>query len=340
MAVPRKVKENAALAETLIARAAEGKTPAGGPPQPATAPPDLAIVTDVPLVAPPTGAPAVGSEYAIAPSKTPVPSLTAPAVVVAPSAESWEHKYLVLRGMFDKQRAESNDKVSQLQDQITALMRMTDRPTTIQDTFHPDTPVPTASYGMTEEEIEALGGADFVESIRKIATAGAAPAIEALTSEVTDLRKGQLDNVEDNFYTQLNTLSPNWAAINKLDEFEAWLMEPEGLSGISRRNFLTNAYDDKDAVTAARYFNSFAANATSPPTLNPDVLEEIIPPNSGGGGGPPNTPQGTIYSTESITKFFKDVGLGRFKGREAEAQAIENDIFAAQSDGRIIRKRA
>ena len=340
MAAPRKVKDSANLADTLIARAKEGKTPEGGPqPQPAAVKPDLVVVTDVPAATPPSGGPSVGSAYASAPPVVPEPALTAPVAAVAPSPDGWEHKFNVLKGMFDKQRGIDSDSISQLQNQINTLMRMTEKPTTIQDTFHPETPS-KEDYGMTEEEIEALGGEDFVESIRKISAAGAAPQIAALTSEVTGIKKTQLDVAEDNFYGQLNLLCPTWAAINKNDAFEVWLMEPEGLSGIPRRNFLTSAYDDKDAVTTARYFNSFAAAVTSPPNLNPQVLEDVIPLNSGGGSELPTTPQGTIYSGKSINNFFRDVGMGKFKGREDEAKAIEADIFAAQNEGRIIRKRA
>ena len=37
-----------------------------------------------------------------------------------------------------------------------------------------------------------------------------------------------------------------------------------------------------------------------------------------------------------ITKFFKDVQLGKYKGREKERDRIERDIFAAQKQGRIV----
>lgn len=332
MAQPRKVKEKAALAESLIARAAEGKTTKVDPPRPAVVQPALAVVTD-----PPKGDVPVGNQYAIAPPAEPVPTLVAPAV--APGPEGWEHKFNVLKGMFDKQRGIDADSIQQLRNQVNTLVNMADKPTTIQDTFHPETPPQAADYGMTEDEIEALGGEEFIESIRKISAVGTAPAIAALTSEVTNLKKTQLDTAEDIFYSQLDQLCPNWAAINKNDLFEAWLMESEGLSGIPRRNFLTNAYDDRDAVTAARYFNSFTADATSPPNLNPDVLQDVIPLNSGGGANLSPTVKGTIYSSESINKFYKDVGLGRFKGREDEAKAIEMDIYAAQNEGRIILKK-
>ena len=334
MAQPRKVKEGAALAETLIARAAEGNIAPANPPAPAVAP-QLAVVSDALPAAPTVGElPAVNPYDVGPPMGAPVPNAPVPAV--APSSDGWDHKYNVLKGMFDNQRAKDADTIQQLENQVGALTRMAaTAPTTIQDTFHPDVLPQPSDYGMTEEEVDALGGPDFVEAIRKISASGLAPTIEALTNEVNGLRKDQTESAEDTFYARLHTLSPGWEAINKDDRFEAWLMEGEGLSGIPRRNFLTNAYDDRDAETAARYFNNFAALLPSPPEHDPAVLGDIIPVNAGGGAPLQPANQGTIYSPKSIQQFFKDKGLGKFKGREDVALAIEKDIFAAQKEGRI-----
>lgn len=337
MAQPRKVKEGAELAESLIARAAEGNIAPANPPEPAAAP-QLAVVSDAPPAAPTVGdLPAVNPYDVGPPTGMPVPAAPVPAA--APSPDGWDHKYHVLKGMFDSQRSKDAETIQQLENQVGALTRMaaTPAPTTIQDTFHPDVPPQASDYGMTEEEVDALGGQDFVDAIAKISAGGLAPTIQALTNEVNSLRKGQSESAEDSFYSRLNVLAPGWEAINKDDRFEAWLMEGEGLSGIPRRNFLTNAYDDKDAETAARYFNNFAALLPSPLVQDPTVMGDIVPVNAGGGGplNQPATPQGTIYSPKSIQQFFKDKGLGKFKGREDVALAIEKDIFAAQKEGRI-----
>ena len=44
---------------------------------------------------------------------------------------------------------------------------------------------------------------------------------------------------------------------------------------------------------------------------------------------------GKTYSPDDIKLFFNDVRSGKYRGREAERDRIERDIFAAQRDGRI-----
>jgi hypothetical protein len=43
-----------------------------------------------------------------------------------------------------------------------------------------------------------------------------------------------------------------------------------------------------------------------------------------------------MYSPKDIEKFFVDVRQGKYKGREAERDKIERDIFAAQRENRIV----
>jgi hypothetical protein len=42
-----------------------------------------------------------------------------------------------------------------------------------------------------------------------------------------------------------------------------------------------------------------------------------------------------MYAPGDIAKFFNDVKQGKYKGKEAERDRIERDIFAAQREGRI-----
>ena len=325
MATPRKVKEKAALAERLIAQSV--KTPAGNPPEPQPPQPALAVVTD-PIV------PAVPDQranpYAVDPTAAPVSARPA-----EPVQDDWKHKYSVLQGMFDKSRSENANRITQLENQIGVLTTMAAQPTTHQDTFHPDIPPQNLNYGLTEEQIEEIGGQEFVDAIGKISSAGAAGEIASLKQELGSIKESQTETLEDIFYARLSELSPHWRAINKDDRFNEWLNEGEGLSGIARNNFLINAYDNRDAETAARYFNQFAELLPTEPGLNPDALTDFIPDFTGGGGPTSNT-TGAIYTPASIQAFFKDRGLGKFKGREDEAAAIERDIFAAQKEGRIM----
>jgi hypothetical protein len=47
---------------------------------------------------------------------------------------------------------------------------------------------------------------------------------------------------------------------------------------------------------------------------------------------PPDKP---VYTTAWIAKFMADKRSGKYRGREADADAIERDIFQAQHEGRI-----
>jgi hypothetical protein len=340
MAAPKKVRQNAALAERLIAEQAT-KTPVGDPaPAPIVPAPELSVVTDRPIVPDPPPQPAAQpiNPYAIDPTAV----VNQPA---APVRDDWEHKYSVLQGMFEKSRSENAVKIQQLENQIGVMTTLAQPAPTYQDTFHPNAhlpnPAPAApvNYGFTDEQVEEMGGQEFLDNIAKVSTNAAAGEIASLRNELGSLKETQSDTLDDLFYNRMSELSPAWREINKDDRFNVWLKEGDGLSGIARSNFLTNAYDNRDAETAARYFNQFAALLPSPHDLDPNLHQDIVPDPAGGSGPPRATGGKPMYTPAGISAFFKDKGLGKFKGREAEADAIEKDIFAAQKEGRIMQTR-
>ena len=46
-------------------------------------------------------------------------------------------------------------------------------------------------------------------------------------------------------------------------------------------------------------------------------------------------PERPVYTQASIAQFSDDKRNGKFRGREAEMNAIEQDIYRAQHEGRI-----
>lgn len=51
------------------------------------------------------------------------------------------------------------------------------------------------------------------------------------------------------------------------------------------------------------------------------------------GGQPAEKP---VYTAAEITKFYTDVAAGRWRGREQQQSAIDQDIMMAQREGRIL----
>jgi hypothetical protein len=64
-------------------------------------------------------------------------------------------------------------------------------------------------------------------------------------------------------------------------------------------------------------------------------LERQVAPGRTKSGSAVATNKANVYSPDDIRNFFNDVRSGKYKGREAERDRIERDIFAAQRDGRI-----
>jgi hypothetical protein len=62
---------------------------------------------------------------------------------------------------------------------------------------------------------------------------------------------------------------------------------------------------------------------------------QVSPGRSRSTGTPATANQGKMYSPNDIQKFFDDVRMGKFKGREQDRSRIERDIFAAQRENRI-----
>jgi hypothetical protein len=64
-------------------------------------------------------------------------------------------------------------------------------------------------------------------------------------------------------------------------------------------------------------------------------LERQVAPGKGRSTGNPTGTNAKTYSPDDIKNFFNDVRQGKYKGREAERDRIERDIFAAQRENRI-----
>jgi hypothetical protein len=64
-------------------------------------------------------------------------------------------------------------------------------------------------------------------------------------------------------------------------------------------------------------------------------LERQVAPGKGRSTGAPTGTNAKTYTPDDIKTFFNDVRQGKYKGREAERDRIERDIFAAQRENRI-----
>jgi hypothetical protein len=270
---------------------------------------------------------------------------------VPPAAEeSWEQRAKSMAGRAE-QLAKTNQALSErlqaLEKQITTLA--------VKGTPEPE----PKTYGkpklITEEE-ERDYGQDFFKVVGKRAKEEFAPEFDELADRLRRL-EGRIEGVGqviektqvNDVYGTLAGAVPNWRDINRSAEFKAWLDRPDMYSGRKRHDMLLEAFSGHDSSRVVKFFQGFLTEATGPRQNSPG-MEPSAPPSNGSGrptledfaapGGARSAPQQLppdkpVYTSAWIAKFTQDKLRGVYRGREADAEAIERDIYAAQHEGRI-----
>jgi hypothetical protein len=216
-------------------------------------------------------------------------------------------------------------------------------------------PAPKPRLVTPEEENEY--GKEMLDVVAKRARDEINPELEAVRLELGNL-KNRIDGTTQvltrsqqlTVYQTLDRDVPNWRDINVSSDFKRWVSEVDPYAGRTRKELLTEAFTRQDANRVLRFFKGFAeaigtppvpqgSVAATPPTPgNPTqpTLEELAAPGRARSAPlNPVPPEKPVYTSAFVTKFMADKRTGKWKGREAEADAIERDIYQAQHEGRF-----
>lgn len=280
------------------------------------------------------------------------PVAQAPAPAQAPAAapeadESWEHKYKSVHGRYVRQQ----EQIRSMSEQITGLQNVI---ATLQGTAS-SAPIPEfkAESLITPEEA-ADYGEDFLKVVGKRAREEMAPVIQGYEAKIKELEvrlqgvNGAVQQTShEKFLVTLDQKLPDWRQLNTNDEFLDWLRLPDPYSGAIRHDMLKAAYAQGDANRVAAFFNGFLAEeaAVAPANAEPDVtvtkvpkvpLQSLAAPGRAKTAASANAPaEKPIFTRSQIAVFYADVAAGKFRGRDAEKNKAEAQIFDAQREGRI-----
>lgn len=263
--------------------------------------------------------------------------------------ETFEQKYRSLQGKYNAEvprlhadRRELTNRVQQLEQLIAS---MNAAPAKAQE---------PAQKLITEQDIEDYG--DSIDVMRRVFR----EEMSSKDAEISDLRNlvRQLQGTvvpqvqqlsqshavsnEQRFWADLQAAVPDWQDINANREFQAWLLEADPLTGIPRQTYLDDAQRNLDARRVVNFFAAWkgvTGGQQARPTRGPQSASELerqVAPGKGRSGGAKPQGEAKTYSSDDIKRFFSDVQKGKYKGREAERDRIERDIFAAQREGRIV----
>lgn len=263
--------------------------------------------------------------------------------------ESWAHKYRTMKGRFDKSQKQINalsEQINSLQ-QVIATMQ-------IQTTSAPPSGEMSAERFLTDAELNDYGE-EFLTVVGKKAREEISPEVKSLKSEIAQL-KSQLSGVngyvshdaQSRMEQHLDTSVANWRELNYNPDFLAWLALPDSYSGAIRHELLKEAWDRRDASRVANFFKGFLSEeaVVAPVGSEPDrtgspgskvPLESLAAPGRAKTAASGNTTpaEKPTFTRAQIAAFYADAASGKFRGREADKERLERQIFEAQRDGRI-----
>jgi hypothetical protein len=268
--------------------------------------------------------------------------------------ETWEQRARSALGRLEQSMTANQQlarRVSELEQQIgTVKLKPNGQP-----------PLPE-SYAkpklLKPEEIEDYGE-EFFDVVGRRAKEEFAPEFEMLAERLKRLESGQtaITQVVENtqkrtLYDQLSDEVPDWRDINHHPAFLNWLSLPDVYSGVPRSELLKNAFSRQDTLRVVNFFKGFLTEAVGPPTNSSSPrnsapplangnasgkpsLEDFAAPGRARSGQPQVPPDKPTYTQAWIAQFSADKRTGKYRGREADADAIERDIYQAQHEGRI-----
>jgi len=269
------------------------------------------------------------------------------------SASEWRHRFLSMKGRYDAQVRQSGadrQQMQELADELTRTQALL-QPTSSKPVAQDHTQVHKKL--ITDQDRETYGD-DLIDVAKRAAMETIGPEIESLRTENQNLKKQVTSTGQKELRSALTQAVPDWAAINKSQQFLTWLALPNIYTGQIRRDMLRTAYAAADAPRVIALFRDFVgevratgqtvqtpqgeqqADLPTPRTAAVDLQTLAAPGKAKPASGDTAMPADKPFITRAqITKFYDDKRRGFYAGREAQAAQFEADLTVAQREGRV-----
>lgn len=285
---------------------------------------------------------------------------SAPVEHTSAEPDPFEHRYKTLQGMYNADKSRWQQQANELQSRQQQLEQLLATLSAQQHTG----PATTNDSGSLVSDTDREEYGDSIDVMRKVSQEELRPfmgkvsqmetAINQIMANLNTQIVPQMQQVaqqqavsqEDRFWQTLASAVPNWQQINNDKTFHEWLLEIDPLTGTSRQSHLELAQRNLNASRVAAFFSTFSdqtgkykPNANAQPNRSAQATElekQVAPGKSRTNNSVNSNKSEKTYSPDDIRKFFDDVRAGKYKGREAERNRVERDIFSAQQDGRIV----
>jgi hypothetical protein len=179
---------------------------------------------------------------------------------------------------------------------------------------------------LTRQDVENYG-TDLVDFAQRAAIQATAPHLNALQQQNQALNQQLAIEQRHRLDQQVAEAVPNLEEVDNDPRWHQWLRGMDPLNARIRQELLNNAIAAADAGRVKAFFDSFEREAQGA-----SHGADRGPARRGGRAPSHGT---RTWTRASIDEFYRARQKGAYKGREAEADAIEADLFAAQHEGRV-----
>jgi hypothetical protein len=282
---------------------------------------------------------------------------------------NWENRFKALKGRYDSDSKRWGETQQQYDERMRALA--TENNNLKRPPLPGEQPPPRL---VTQQEVTDYG-ADFIDVVKRAAVEAVLPMMRPIAQEIGTV-KARVDNTEaetgkqfvSRMHSTMDANVPGWQQMNEDPNFIAWTRQPDVFSGLNRQEMLQKAWYAGDSNRVTAFFQSFLAEeaATNPAAAQARQQAMLGAgghaqlPNGGGPASPaqPLAPRVTleslaapgraraagvtppagkpVWTAAGISQFYMDVAQGKFRGREPDRLATEQDLMMAQREGRII----
>lgn len=193
---------------------------------------------------------------------------------------------------------------------------------------------------LLDENEQAIIGEDLMPILTKMARAIAAKETQPLVTQVERLnndvsaqkretQESAAANANKKFGERIVSAKADALVIDNDPEFHGWLSAIDELSGVQRKYLYSRAWETRDVGRIVSLYKDWQATTGEQQASDPRE-HRITPAPAGeiqrGNGG------GKIWTDQAIKELYSAWQRGTISDKKADA--LEQDLFAAQRDGR------
>lgn len=263
----------------------------------------------------------------------------------------WEHKYRRLQGKYDAEVPRLHGEIRELKQRVQQVQAESAQAAQAQQAKESAAEQESAPKDrlVTDKDVEAFGD-DLIDLQRRVAqeVSGEFDAkLSRLREENESLRK-QVTQVEGvSFESRLNQTIPDFQQINNDERWVQWLDEFDPLIQGPRRSVAQSAYARGDVDAVKAYVDLFKQTITEPepsqssarkPEVKPERQAELqrqVQPSKSSAPTGTTQPGGRMLSSQDFERGMSRAAKMMQQGKYDEAAALESEMSAALSEGRI-----